>query len=201
MATMLDKLRRLLGTETPNTAEAIESALAEIDIEALREKQSRIAAERQALLLISTDAQILEAEERLNVARLDVERAQLAIDELTTRLTAARIKEVEDNYLAAHRAAAEAREAWASKARKELPKIERSLASIFEDGKAVAHQLRQLHELSRPHEFSGDTVDQQPYIPMPGEEFAHRANSQWSPDPFEPWLMVMLRDHHNLPKI
>jgi septation ring formation regulator EzrA len=156
---MLEKLKRLLGVDT-NSSAAIETALAEIDLDALRETQSRIGSERQALLLSGTDEQVLDAERRLDGARLDLERATLAHDALTAKLAEARVKEIEGTYLTAHAETEAARAAWAAKVRRELPKVEKTMASIFEEADAVSQRIRALRRLREPHDYTGDIVDQ-----------------------------------------
>lgn len=167
MVSLIDKLRRLLGAETPNTVAALEAALAEIDIEALREKQSRIGAERQGLLLTGTDAQILDAEDRLNVARLDVERALLAKDELTTRLNAAREAETNDAFFAANAAAVEAVAAWAVKARREIDKAGKALTAVVDEGRELSEKVRAVSAQHRPHIGTGNAIDLATLATMP----------------------------------
>lgn len=182
---MFEKMKSLLQGD--NTVAALEAALAEIDVQALREAQSRIAAERQGLLLSGTNAQLLDAEHRLDAARIDVERAQAAREVLEPKLAEARAREAETTYMAAHERALAARKAWAEKAVREITKIDKAMASIIAEAEQVAAQIRELHNMRRPHQFTGDAIDQMPTVPMPGEAFAAEGSR---PD----WLAKRLRE-------
>lgn len=176
---MFDKIRELLAVEN-DTVASLESALAQIDVDALREAQSRMAAERQTLLLSGTNEQIIAAEQRLDDARIDVERAQAAREVLETKLVKARSCETEAAFTAAHERVQEARKVWAEKAGRELARIDRAMNAIFDEAEQVAAQIRELHALRQPHQFSGDAIDLMPSVPMPGEEFAaHDSQPAW----------------------
>jgi hypothetical protein len=193
---MFDNLKRLLGADTTSSS-SIEAALAGIDMPALHEARSRASAERQGLLLTGTTDEILAAERRLDEARLDVERAEAATEVLRAKLETAKAREIEEEYLAAQAAVVEARAAWADKVRRELPKVEKTVNAIFNEGEEVTRQIRALAKLRRPHDFTGNVVDQQPDVPLPYAEFSHRG--PYGEKPVADWLMGLMQ--RNLPQI
>lgn len=185
---MFEKLARLFGASAPVSSQEIEAAIADIDVDALRATHDAIAAERQALLLTGTNDQVVAAENRATAARLDVDRAEAALNELRSRLAVAKQDETEQAYFAAHGAAVSARAAWVVRFSRELPKIEKTLTDLFEESEDIARQIRDVALLRRPHDFTGDKVDLSPTVPMPGEEFKKE-------QPFASWLVGLMQRH------
>ncbi|HEV7434348.1 MAG TPA: hypothetical protein VGO22_05705 [Pseudorhizobium sp.] len=183
---MLEKLKRLLGADT-NSSAAIETALAEIDLEDLREAQSRIGSERQAMLLSGTNEQILEAERRLDGARLDLERATLAHDALTTRLQDAKAREAEETIRANHASATAARSSYITKLERELPRIAKTLEALFEEGNAIHLQVKNANKpLYEGNEELGLSV-----LTSPSYRLGETGKLAEIPD----WLLGLLNRH------
>lgn len=104
---MLAQIRKLLSAETK---EDIEGAIAAIDIHALQTKLNGAEARRRELLLSGSDKQVLAAEAEITAARLDLERAQIALSELEAKLAVAKEKAEDDAFRTLHAEAAAARD-------------------------------------------------------------------------------------------
>jgi hypothetical protein len=82
----LADILKSLAKPTKRTSAELRADLAKIDMPALKAKVDAIERRRRDLLLIGNDDQLREFSEDLTKANLDAERAQAAVDVLTTRL-------------------------------------------------------------------------------------------------------------------
>jgi len=96
-------LAAIMKPTTPRTTAQLRDDLGKIDMAALESRVAELELERRGLLLRGTDADVLKNKQALDAASLDVERGQVATEELTRLIAEAEAREAAGRGSAAGR--------------------------------------------------------------------------------------------------
>lgn len=116
---MLDTIKKIIVGGDPQTSATLKTVLAKIDLAKLQADLEAARSERARLLLEGTDADIQTAEQKIDAARIALDRGRAATEEITARIAKAEQIEAEEAFQA-ERAAVEKK---ADDAAKNLAKV------------------------------------------------------------------------------
>lgn len=149
---MFKKLKAIVAGET---AADIEATIAGIEVEPIRLRLADARERRAAALLDgSSNAEVLAIEKEIDEARLDLERAEIQLGALDTRLVAAKVKERSAAYWKQHSEAIAARDAVIDKIDREYGKAAKMILALMEEGDAADRLVEAINR--EMNEFSSD---------------------------------------------
>lgn len=141
------------------TAADLRASLAAIDIPALETAHADASDRRAKLLLTGTTAEILKAEDALNAARINLDRARAMQEELERRIAEAELRETEDAFLVrravVEKRMGEQRKLIRGKLADAARTIEAALPAIHEANR----EWWALHHDQLPHMGSGNGIE------------------------------------------
>ncbi|TMV03144.1 hypothetical protein [Brucella haematophila] len=130
---MLDTIKKIIKGGDAQTSETLKAALAKIDLAKLQSDLDAARGERARLLLEGTDADIQTAEQKIDAARIALDRGRAASEEITARIGKAEQNEAEDAFQA-ERAAVE----------KKADDAAKNLAKVYPEASKVIIQALEL---------------------------------------------------------
>lgn len=185
---MFEKIRKLLKSES---AEDIRAALAELDPAPLLADLERARAQRTEALLGGTDDKVAIAEKELAAARIAVERADVARNELERKLSAAEADEFDREFLAKRAAADAAAEAVLETVRKRVVPATKAIAEALDHMVAADALLQEVQVIHHANVALDNAAGRSaPLVPA-----ARRITSA---DVLPSWAAAMFERHSRL---
>ncbi|KFL30979.1 hypothetical protein JP75_11540 [Devosia riboflavina] len=132
---MLEKLKGLLGLARTSTE--IGALAAEVDIATLEASLAAARNRRAAALLDGSVENVLDAERQVDVARVNLERGHVMIEEIDRRRVDAEIAERKANFAALRADAQQAVEAAVARIEAEYPSLARKIVELARMAKAA----------------------------------------------------------------
>jgi hypothetical protein len=130
---MLDTIKRIIVGGDPQTSETLKAVLAKIDLAKLQADLDAARSERARLLLEGPDADIQTAEQKIDAARIALDRGRAASEEIIARIGKAEQIEAEEAFQA-ERTAVE----------KKADDAARNLAKVYPEASKVIIQALEL---------------------------------------------------------
>ncbi|MBQ0708942.1 hypothetical protein [Ochrobactrum sp. AP1BH01-1] len=97
---MLDTIKKIIKGGDAQTSETLKAVLVKIDLAKLQSDLDAARSERARLLLEGTDADIQTAEQKIDAARIALDRGRAASEEITARIGKAEQIEAEEAFQA-----------------------------------------------------------------------------------------------------
>ena len=138
----------------PQTAADLRKALDGIDVTKLKAIRAEAEANRRTVLLTGTPAELKAADVKLETARYNVERAEVAIEELAPRLAEAVARESDEAFVARHAELAAELAALSKRLRGDYATSAAKITAIAEAESDLARRVtafeREIHSRETP---------------------------------------------------
>lgn len=155
---MLTKIRKLLKGKLPPAVE-IEKAAATIDLGALEATLAEAQQARAAILLDGSVDDILAAERVVDTARIELERAQVALAELDRRRVDAELRGREDAFLARRDACEARRIALVERLDGEVAEAARVVDAAMKELQAVEDEMTEISLATHNDVGTGNRIE------------------------------------------
>lgn len=155
---MLKRIKKLLTGHLP-TVEEIDQTTASIDVPSLEAALAAAQEKRAAMLVDGSVDEVLEAERASNIARIELERAHIALAELERRRAEAEIRDREDAFLTRRDACEARRVTLIEQLNGEVANAAQKVEQALEEMAAVEAEITELHLESHKHVCSGNRIE------------------------------------------
>lgn len=156
---MLDTIKKIIKGGDAQTSETLKAVLAKIDLAKLQSDLDAARSERARLLLEGTDADIQTAEQKIDAARIALDRGRAASEEITARIGKAEQIEAEEAFQAERTAVEKKADDAAKNLAKVYPEASKVIIQALELLMQAQAEVDNFNSRCIAHERTDDRIE------------------------------------------